>query len=500
MGCSERSTVGRCGCIVVHRTACAHGMRTVTPTDGAEMDASSLVGATAVDIAAAVRDGQVSATDVVEAHLARIDELDPQVGAFTHVLRDRARQDAAAVDQREDRDELPLAGVPIAIKDNIPVSDVRTGHGSRALPGGPARFDDQIVVRLVDAGAVVVGVTRCPELAVFGNSDDPDGAARNPWDPSRISGGSSGGSAAAVAAGLVPVAHGNDGMGSIRIPAAAAGLVGIKPGRGIVPVAGDLDGQHWYGMTQNGPLATTVEDAALVLDVMGAVDRFAGRGEPERPLRVAVSIEPPAPGVLIGREHRDAVVRVAKALQAAGHHVERADPPYDPIVILDLMLRWTAGTAKDVDERGADISALQPRTRTHAAIGRRLAKLRPVREEQAERWKAKVDAFFGDYDLLLTPAMASAPPRGHGWHERGWFANFLQGLLWVPFQSPWNLAELPAASVPAGTDAQRLPLSVQVVAPRRHEDDLVAALRVVERMAAWDRRPPHVSGHSTSGS
>ena len=457
------------------------------------MDASSLVGATAVQIAAAVRDGQVTALDVAEAHLTRIDELNPQVGAFTKVLHDRAREEAAAVDDREDRDELPLAGVPIAIKDNIPVQGVRTGNGSEALPGGPAKFDDQIVVRLVDAGAVVVGVTRCPELCVFGNSDDPAGAARNPWDPSRIAGGSSGGSAAAVAAGLVPVAHGNDGMGSIRIPAAATGLVGIKPGRGIVPVEGDLDGQHWYGMTQNGPLATTVEDAALVLDAMGAVSRFTGGVEPDRRLRVAVSIEPPAPGVLVGREHRDAVVRVAKALQAAGHHVERADPPYDPLAILDLMVRWTAGTAKDVDELGADISALQPRTRIHAAIGRQIAKLRPVDERQAQRWKDKVDAFFTDYDLLLTPAMASAPPRGHGWHDRGWFANFMQGLLWVPFQSPWNLAELPAASVPAGTDAERLPLAVQVVAPRHREEDLVAALRVVERQAPWDRRPPHIA-------
>ena len=457
------------------------------------MDATSLVGATAAEIAAAVRGGQVTAVDVVEAHLGRIDDRNAEVGAFTRVLHDRAREEAAAVDEREDRDELPLAGVPIAIKDNIPVRGLPVGNGSLALPRTPARFDDPIVVRLVDAGAVVVGLTRCPERCVFGNSDDPANAARNPWDPSRVAGGSSGGSGAAVAAGLVPVAHGNDGMGSVRIPAAANGLVGLKPGRGLVPVDGDLDGQHWFGMTQNGPLATTVEDLALVLDAMGAVDRFAATGEPERPLRVAVSIEPPAPGVLIGREHRDAVVRVAKALQAAGHHVERADPPYDPLVIVDLLLRWTAGTADEVDQKGADISALQPRTRTHAAIGRWFRKLRPVREQQALRWKAKADAFFADYDLLLTPAMATAPPRGHGWYERGWFANLLQGLLWVPFQGPWNLAELPAASVPAGTDAERLPLSVQVVAPRHREDDLVAALRVVERLAPWQRRPEHIA-------
>lgn len=457
------------------------------------MDASSLVGAGAATIAAAVRGGQVTATDVTEAHLARIDERNPQVGAFTRVLHDRAREDAAAVDAREDRDELPLAGVPIAIKDNTAVGGQPIGNGSRALPRRPARFDDELVVRLVDAGAVVVGLTRCPELCVFGSSDDPDGAARNPWDPSRVAGGSSGGSAAAVAAGLVPVAHANDGMGSIRNPAAATGLVGIKPGRGVLPVGGDLDGQHWFGMTQHGPLATTVEDAALLLDAMGAVDRFARAGEPQRRLRVAVSIAPPAPGILIGREQRDAVVRVAKALQAAGHEVRRADPPYDLRATLDLILRWTAGAAQDIDELGADSTRLQPRTRTHATIGRYLSRLRPVEERQADRWKAKVDTWFTDHDLLLTPAMATPPPRGHGWWERGWLANLLQGLLWVPFQSPWNLAELPAASVPAGLDELRLPLSVQVVAPRHAEDDLVAALRTVERVAPWQQRPEHLA-------
>lgn len=456
------------------------------------MDASSLVGATAAEIAAAVRDGQVTAVDVTEAHLARIDELNPQVGAFTRVLHDRAREDAAAVDARDDRDELPLAGVPIAIKDNTAVRGFPIGNGSQALPTSPARFDDELVVRLVDAGAVVVGLTRCPELCVFGNSDDPDGAARNPWDPSRVAGGSSGGSAAAVAAGLVPAAHANDGMGSVRIPAAATGLVGIKPGRGLLPVNGDLDGQHWFGMTQHGPVSTTVQDSALLLDAMGNVERFAGAGEPDRKLRVAVSIAPPAPGIVIGKEQRDAVVRVAKALQRAGHDVRRADPPYDLRATMDLMLRWTAGAAKDVDDLGADISALQPRTRTHAAVGRFLSRLRPVDDRQADRWKTKVDAWFGGHDLLLTPGMATPPPRGHGWWQKGWLANLLQGLLWVPFQSPWNLAELPAASVPAGVDEQRLPLSVQVVAPRHAEDDLVAALRVVEREAPWQPRPDHV--------
>jgi amidase len=457
------------------------------------MDAASLVGATATEIAEAVRSGQVTANDVTRAHLARIDEVDPQLGAFTKVLHERATAEAEAVDRRDDLDGLPLAGVPVAIKDHVAVRGVVTGNGSRALTRTPADHDDELVRRLNAAGAVVVGVTRCPELCVFGNSDDPDGAARNPWDPTRVAGGSSGGAAAAVAAGLVPVAHASDGLGSIRIPAAANGLVGIKPGRGLVPVEGDLDGQHWFGMTQHGPLATTVDDLALVLDVLADSERFRDGGQPDRELRVAVSTAPPAPGLMIGRQQRQAVVRVARALQAAGHHVEQADPPYDTRAMLDLLLRWTAGAAQDADDLGADLAALQHRTRVHAAVGRVARRLRPVREEQADRWKAKVDGFFDDWDLLVTPAMAGPPPRGHGWWDRGWLANVLQGLLWAPFQSPWNLAELPAASVPAGLDDLRLPLSAQVVARRGGEADLVAALRTVEQRAPWQRRPDQVT-------
>jgi amidase len=149
----------------------------------------------------------------------------------------------------------------------------------------------------------VVGVTRCPELCVFGSTDEPSGTARNPWDPTRVAGGSSGGSAAAVASGLVPLAHASDGIGSVCIPAAANGLLGLKPGRGLVPVAGDLDGQHWFGMTQHGPIATTVDDVAVALDVM------------------------------------------ADVLAAAGHEIVDADPPYDTVAMVDLMIRWTAGTA-----------------------------------------------------------------------------------------------------------------------------------------------------------
>jgi amidase len=451
------------------------------------VDAIGLLDQPATVIADAVRTGQVSAVEVLEVHLSRIAERDSALGAFTRLLPERARADAAAVDAHPDRASLALAGVPIAIKDNIAVEDIPTGNGSQALPGHHAPEDDVIVARLRAAGAIVVGVTRCPELCVFGSTDEPSGTARNPWDPTRVAGGSSGGSAAAVAGGLVPLAHASDGMGSVRIPAAANGLLGLKPGRGLIPVAGDLDGQHWFGMTQHGPIATTVGDVAVALDVMADVSRFGDAGEPSRVFRVAVSCSAPAPGLFVGTEQKAAVRRMADALAAAGHEIIDADPPYDTVAMIDLMVRWTAGTAADIEVLGADPARLQPRTRRHAAVGRVLAKLRPVQVAQADRWKSKVDTFLGEYDLLLTPAMLSAPPQGHGWYERGWLANVMQGLRWVPFASAWNLAELPAAAVPAGIDQLRMPLSVQVIAPRGCEDDLIAALRQIERVQPWQR-------------
>jgi amidase len=180
---------------------------------------------------------------------------------------------------------------------------------------------------------------------VFGSTDGPSGTARNPWDPTRVAGGSSGGSATAVAGGLVPLAHASDGIGSVCIPAAVNGLLGLKPGRGLVPVAGDLDGQHWFGMTQHGPIATTVDDVAVALNVMADVSRFGDVGEPSRVLRVAVSCIAPAPGLFVGTEQKAAVRGMADALAAAGHESVDADPPYDTVAMIDLMFRWTAATA-----------------------------------------------------------------------------------------------------------------------------------------------------------
>jgi hypothetical protein len=213
-----------------------------------------------------------------------------------------ALAEAAAVDARPDRPGLALAGVPVAVKDNIAVTGEPMRVGSQASLAGPRTRDHLVVARLRAAGAVVVGVTRMPELAVWAFTDGRFGMARNPWDLSRTCGGSSGGSAAAVAAALVPLAHGNDGLGSIRVPAAACGLVGVKPGFGVVPAGPGAD--VWCSMGENGPIATTVADAALGLSVMAGNPALARVDRPPGGVRIALVTGAPVPGSRVDRHGR----------------------------------------------------------------------------------------------------------------------------------------------------------------------------------------------------
>src|SRR3954452_14899048 len=218
-----------------------------------------VVGLPATELAARVRAGELSAVDVVRAHLDHIAAVDARIGAFRVVRTKAALAEAAAIDASAARGSLPLAGVPIAIKDNVAVAGEVCTDGSAAASPEPQAEDHPVVARLRAAGAVVVGITRVPELWLYGATDGPASVSRNPWDTARSPAGSSGGSAAAVAAGCVPLALGNDGMGSLRLPAAACGLVTLKPGRGVVPPPAN----DWFGMVENGALATTVADLVL---------------------------------------------------------------------------------------------------------------------------------------------------------------------------------------------------------------------------------------------
>jgi amidase len=441
---------------------------------------------TAVEIVAAVRRGEVSAEGVTEETLQRIEKLDASIGAFQEVRALAAIREAREVDGRPDRATLPLAGLPIAIKDNVPVTGEPMREGSLASDPRGQPADHEVVRRLRAAGAIVVGLTRVPELCVFGATDSRFGVTRNPWDRRRSPGGSSGGSAAAVAAGMVSVAHGNDGMGSIRIPSACCGLVGLKPGTGLVP--SDLGNGSWFGMAENGALATTVDDCALILSVMAGRPELATISGPG-PLRVAVSTCAPAPLTPVDPHWAAAARQTGELLRRAGHLVTAADPPYGQLTAFSEMVRWVAGTELDA-RLLADRAMLEPRTRRHAALGRLALRLGFPRERGRERWRRAARGFFAHHDILLTPGLAQPAIEAASWGERNWLANVAANVRYAPFAAPWNLAGWPAIAVPAGLHPNGMPLSVQMVARPGGESLLLAVARQLEAARPWPRTAP----------
>ncbi|MFI6034790.1 amidase [Streptomyces sp. NPDC051315] len=441
------------------------------------------VGRTAAAVAAAVREKRVTPREVVAGHLARIEQLDGRVGAFRTVRARAALAEADEVGARADLAGLPLAGVPVAVKDNLAVRGESMRVGSAATPDTPAAADHVTVARLRAAGAVVVGLTNVPELCVFGTTEGVHGTARNPWDASRTAGGSSGGSAAAVAAGMVPIALGNDGMGSLRIPAANCGLVTIKPGRGVVP-AGIGEGD-WFGMSENGPLATTVEDARLMLSVLAGTP--AARPDEPGSHRIAASLRSPLPGVTVSKPYVGAAREAAAVLVRAGHLVRRAEPPYPLSLGVTALAHWTAGTA--VDARALDARRLVRRTRVHAALGRRF--LNGVRGGTArDDLRRRLEPFFAEYDVLLTPALARRSPKAAPWHERGWLSNVLVNSHHSPLTPAWNVTGWPAAVVPFGTLPSGAPTAVQLVGLPGSEGQLLRVAEQLEELRPWRRTAP----------
>ncbi|MET7701450.1 amidase family protein [Streptomyces sp. NPDC005485] len=444
---------------------------------------TSWAGRTAAEIAAAVREKKVTPREVVAEHLARIELLDGRVGAFRVVRADAALAEADEVAARADLAELPLAGVPVAIKDNLAVRGESNRVGSAATADTPADADHVTVARLRAAGAVVVGLTNVPELCVFGTTEGVHGTSRNPWDTTRTAGGSSGGSAAAVAAGMVPIALGNDGMGSLRIPAANCGLVTLKPGLGVVP-AGISDGD-WFGMSENGPLATTVEDARLMFAVLADTEVVRGEGTTAR--KVAVSLRSPLAGIAVTKPYTTAVKEAAGLLAGAGNQVRRADPPFPLSLSVTSLTTWTAGTS--VDAQGLDPRKLTRRTRVHAAVGRRfVAKVRAG--ESREQLRRRLEPFFAEHDVLLTPALARRSPKAGPWHERGWLRNVLANSNYSPMTPPWNLTGWPAMSVPFGTLPSGAPCAVQLVARPGSEAALLEVAEQLEKLHPWQRTAP----------
>src|SRR5262245_52042506 len=415
----------------------------------------TFVGETAVGIAAAVRSGRATPTEVLEEHLERIGAVDGRLGAFQLLRTDEVRAEAKALEGRDDLGELPLAGVPVAIKDDIDLAGCPTRNGSAATSEAPVAADDELVRRLRAAGALLVGKTTLPELGLWPFTEsEAFGVARNPWSLDHTPGGSSGGSAAAVASAMTPVALAADGGGSIRMPASNCGLVGIKPGRGVVPFPSN-GVSTWGRMSEFGPLATTVADLGLALDVLAGGRAYRAVAPPERPLRVGVTAKPPAAGVKVDPEVRAAMEATAEALAGAGHRVEHTGPPWRNGDAAPFLRRVFHGCAEDTD--GLPSGSLERRTRAEARLGRLLGRARPVPDEPPARLLARFQAWFVDHDVLLSPTLARPPLLVGAYRGKGLARTLLGLTAYMPFTPPFNLVGFPAASVPAGTTARGLP-------------------------------------------
>ena len=456
------------------------------------MDATDLCFAGAAEQARLVATGEVSAHDLVEATLQRIERLNPTINAFRVVFAARALIEAHQADARRGAGgHRPLLGVPVAIKDNVAVAGEVTAWGSLAH-GDPADRDAEVVRALREAGAIVVGKTNVPELTIWPFTETlAYGATRNPWSLDHTPGGSSGGAGAAAAAGLCGLAHGNDGAGSIRIPAAFCGLFGIKPQRGRVPFEGGAS-DGWHGLAVNGPLGRHVADAALFLDVVTGAGEFveAARREPGR-LRVAVSTKVP-PGVVarLGQEQRRAVDETAELLRSLGHEVVEREIDYGAGAALNVTARYLRGI-HDEAQAIEHSDRLERRTQGMVKLGRLVPASQVARARAAEPALAtRINAIFDHADVVLTPGPSGPPFRIGQLHGRGALWTLNASAAKVPWYPLWNAIGQPAASVPAGFDSAGLPLAVQLCGRPNDEATLLSLAAQIERERPWaDRRP-----------
>lgn len=453
--------------------------------------------------ARALRERETSARELVAETLERAEDSREALNAFRVICHEEALAAAEKADRRlADGEVAPLLGVPVAIKDDVDL----TGHTTPFGCGGgrPAERDAEVVRRLREAGAIVIGKTHAPEVGQWHFTETPlHGATRNPWNTDHTPGGSSGGAAAAVAAGIVPAAVGSDGAGSIRIPAAWTGLVGLKPQRGRVSTWPDPEA--FNGLSCYGPLARSTADAALLLDaIRGNVpadlhrpappaEPFveAATREPER-LRVAISFAtPPALSGKVHSEHRAAIEVFGEQLVELGHEVFPADPDYG-LVGPAIIPRGMAGVDAWLRAHGEDRSALEPRTRAHARFGRALSGL-PLRLSRAAepRLQQRLGRVFERCDVVLTPATAMPPPRIGALAGRSYWATSTTASATCPFAFAWNVVGWPAISVPAGLTSKGLPIGAQLLGRESDEATLLSLAAQLEQARPWaDRRPP----------
>jgi amidase len=461
----------------------------------------------AEETAALVRAGDASPREAVEAALRRIEALEPSLNAFIEVDGERALAEADTI---VPGDAAPFAGVPIAIKGNTPVEGWELNSGSRLMAGQRPDHSAYLVRRLREAGFVIVATTNLPEFAILPTTEPRHtGITRNPWALDRTPGGSSGGSAAAVASGMLPIAHGNDGGGSLRTPAACCGLVGLKPSRGRVSRGPDL-GDSWLAC--DGVLTRTVADTALALDVLGGYEVGDANWAP-RPLEPYVKSMRRSPGKLrvavtasnpydadVDEEAVRGLRVAAELLQALGHEVVEAAPAwptpdslavfisvFGPAVALgiDAGVR-RAGREPAEDELEPLSRAVYEQARTTPAV----AYLGAVAQLQAIA--RGLVAFFADFDVLITPALAERPlPVGecNGLGSDP-MADLARSGLFTPYTALFNVTGQPAISVPVGFGGDGLPTNVQIVGKPLCEDTLLQVAIQMEAAHPWAHQRP----------
>jgi len=481
-------------------------------------------------LAELVRRKEVSPAELVEEAIRRIETVNPQINAVIHPMYDLARQQV-----QQGLPEGPFRGVPFLLKDLLVYyAGVPTRSGSRFFRDFVPDHDSEIVRRYRQAGVVVLGKTNTPELGLVPYTEPVlFGPSRNPWDLSRTTGGSSGGSGAAVAARLVPIAHGNDGGGSIRIPASCCGVFGLKPTRGRTPMGPDI-GEAWRGMAINHVLTLSVRDSAAMLDATAGPDVGAPYiiPPPERPfleevgrdpgrLRIAFTTRPLLPGTV----HPDCVRGVeetARLCQDLGHIVEEAAPQIDGHAFArDFLTMVCAETRADIEEgealtgRKARYGEFEPATWALGLLGRQISASDYSGALRAlQRAARQVGAFFEKYDVLLTPTLAT-PPMEIGWLQptgvkavalkllgslnAGALLNKLAGIealaeevfAFIPFTPVFNVTGQPAMSVPLVWNDEGLPIGMHFVARFGEEATLFRLAAQLERARPWfDRRPP----------
>ncbi|WP_078292078.1 amidase [Mycobacterium sp. D16R24] len=489
------------------------------------MDFSEYSQHDATGLAELVATKQVSPAELLAAARARAVAVNHDIGAIVRTIPEADQQVAGELTG-------PFAGVPFLIKD---LGQDYKGHptsgGCRALSARPAPEHSTIVQRWLDAGLVIFGKTNTPEFGSKGITE-PElfGPSRNPWDLSRTPGGSSGGSAAAVAAGIVPVAGASDGGGSIRIPAGCCGLVGLKPGRGITPM-GPGAGEPMHGAAVSGTVSRTVRDTAAMLDVIAGPeptspylpampeDSYALQvGRDPGKLRIGVRI----PTVITPNPDPAAVAAVEAAVRLLthlGHEVEEVSAPYDDGQLArDFLLTWFVHAAYEVDDTkkltGAGDEGFERDTLLIAALGRATSGPDYVAAvERRHNYVRELATFFGDYDLLLTPTLAKTPPRIGEFNLPAplaavsdlllrtktarvlKYANIVDSMIndnlgWVPYTQLANLTGRPAISLPLYETPKGLPLGVQFVAPLGGESLLIRLAAQLEATEPWAHRRP----------